>query len=120
MTTFSVIQKNTAISIYHETIVALEGVHEVLRKIENGSAPTREDYENSIKNEDETRSLAISNFYKKLALVDQGEFDAFQNFRRHYYFDTTISKYSVFLNEYSKNMGCEYGEYFELEVVPHV
>ena len=66
MTTFSVIQKNTAISIYHETIVALEGVHEVLRKIENGSAPTREDYENSIKNEDETRSLAISNFYKKL------------------------------------------------------
>lgn len=114
MTTFSVIQKNTAISIYHETIVALEGVHEVLRKIENGSAPTREDYENSIKNEDETRSLAISNFYKKLALVDQGEFDAFQNFRRHYYFDTTISKYSVFLNEYSKNMGCEYGEYFEL------
>ncbi|MDO3664488.1 hypothetical protein [Acinetobacter higginsii] len=114
MTTLSVMQKNTAICIYHETIVALESVHEVLRKIENGSAPTREDYENAIKNEDETGSLAISDFYKKLALVDQGEFDAFQNFRSHYYFDTTISNYSVFLNEYSKNMGCEYGEYFEL------
>lgn len=114
MTAFSAMQKNTAISIYHETIVALEGVHEVLRKIENGSAPTREDYENSIKNEDETRSLAISDFYKKLALVDQGEFDAFQNFRRHYYFDTAIRNYSVFLNEYSRNLGAERGEYFKV------
>ncbi|KKW75101.1 hypothetical protein AAV96_17170 [Acinetobacter sp. AG1] len=114
MAALSVMQKNTAVCIYHETIVALESIHEVLRKIENGSAPTREDYENAIKNQDETESLAISDFYKKLALVDQGEFDAFQNFRNHYYFDTTISNYSVFLNEYSKNMGCEYGEYFEL------
>jgi hypothetical protein len=72
MAALSVMQKNTAVCIYHETIVALESIHEVLRKIENGSAPTREDYENAIKNQDETESLAISDFYKKLALVDQG------------------------------------------------
>lgn len=114
MPTLSAMKKNTAVSIYHETIVALESVHEVIRKIENGSAPTREDYENAIENKDEKGSLAILDFYKKLALLNSDESEAFQNFRRHYYFDTAIRNYSFFLNEYSKNLGAERGEYFKV------
>jgi hypothetical protein len=76
--------------------VALENVHEVLRKIENSAAPTREDYEKACNENNEKRKQDIIDFYKKLVLLNDQEFDAFQNFRRHYWFDSTISRYSVF------------------------
>lgn len=101
---FSVVmamQKNTEKSIYLESIVALEGVHEVLRKIENSSAPTREDYEKACNESNQERKQEIIDFYKKLALLNDREFAAFQNFRRYYYFDSVISRYSVFLDDYT-------------------
>ncbi len=93
-------QKNMGKYIYHESIVALESVHEVLRKIENGSAPTREDYEEALKQNNDGRQKEIIDFYKKLALLNDSEFDAFEHFRRFYYFDSVISSYSVFLDQY--------------------
>jgi hypothetical protein len=98
-TAFTAMQNNTEKSIYRESIVALEGVHEVLRKIENSSAPTREDYAKACEN-NEKRKQDIIDFYKKLALLNDREFDAFQNFRRHYHFDSVINRYSAFLDEY--------------------
>jgi hypothetical protein len=99
-TAFVAMQNNTEKSIYLESIVALEGVHEVLRKIENSSAPTREDYAKACNENNEKRKQDIIDFYKKLALLNDREFDAFQNFRRHYHFDSVINRYSAFLDEY--------------------
>ncbi|NNP67199.1 hypothetical protein [Acinetobacter sp. Ac_5812] len=99
-TALAAMQNNTEKSIYHESIVALENVHEVLRKIENSAAPTREDYEKACKENNEKQKQDIIDFYKKLVILNDQEFDAFQNFRRHYWFDSTISRYSVFLDEY--------------------
>lgn len=99
-TALTAMQNNTEKGIYHESIVALDGVHEVLRKIENSSAPTREDYAKACNENNEKRKQDIIDFYKKLALLDDREFDAFQNFRRHYHFDAVINRYSAFLDEY--------------------
>ena len=99
-TAFVAMQNNTEKSIYRESIVALEGVHEVLRKIENSSAPTREDYAKACNENNEKRKQDIIDFYKKLALLNDLEFDAFHNFRRHYHFDSVINRYSAFLDEY--------------------
>ena len=100
LTAVTAMQNNTERSIYLESIVALENVHEVLRKIENSSAPTREDYAKACKENNEKRQQDIIDFYKKLALLNDREFDAFQNFRRHYHFDAVINRYSAFLDEY--------------------
>lgn len=114
LSAFPFMQENTGIAIYHETIVALECVHEVLRKIENGSAPTREDYEFALREKNEERAQAILDFYKKLALVDDNEFNAFKDFRHYYYFDKTISNFSIFLGQYNKNVGSHSDQYLEL------
>lgn len=95
-------QKDTRRSIYHETIVALEGIHEVLRKIGNHSAPTREDYNNAVQHKNEERSQEIRDFYKKLALIDEFELNAFHNFTRYYFFDALIHHYSIFCQQYSQ------------------
>ncbi|MCH7290179.1 hypothetical protein MMP65_01665 [Acinetobacter sp. ANC 3926] len=100
ITAFPAMQNNTEKSIYHESMVALESVHEVLRKIENSAAPTREDYEKACNENNEKQKQDIIDFYKKLALLDDREFNAFQNFRRHYHFDAVINRYSAFLDEY--------------------
>ena len=114
LSAFTVMQNNTGQGIYHESIVALESVHEVLRKIGNSSAPTREDYNNAIKVQNDERSQAIIDFYKKLALLNEGVFDAFQNFRRHYYFDPVISHYSIFLDRYKGRDGnTDFHEFFK-------
>ena len=111
---FTAMQNNTVPCIYHESIVALESVHEVLRKIGDSSAPTREDYNNAIKVQNDERSQAIIDFYKKLALLNEGVFDAFQNFRRHYYFDPVISHYSIFLDHYRGRDGnTNFEEFFK-------
>ena len=95
------VQKNTEHWVYHESIVALELVHKVLRKVENGSAPTREDYERAVRENHDERKQEIINFYKNLTLIDDNEYGAFQNFRRHYFFDEVIRDYSRFLDEYT-------------------
>ncbi len=100
-TAFVAMQNNTEKSIYRESIVALEGVHEVLRKIENSSAPTREDYAKACNENNDKRKQDIIDFYKKLALLNDLEFDAFHNFRRHYHFDSVINRYSAFLDDYT-------------------
>lgn len=107
-------QKNTAISIFNETIVALENVHEVLRKLDDGSAPTREDYEKAINAKDENRIKEILAFYKRLALLNWGESRAFQNFRRYYYFDPIISNYGLFLDQYKDPKSSEKDDPFSL------
>lgn len=107
-------QKNTAISIFNETIVALENVHEVLRKLDDGSAPTREDYEKAINAKDENRIKEILTFYKRLALLNWGESRAFQNFRRYYYFDPIISNYGLFLDQYKDPKSSEKDDPFSL------
>ena len=114
LSAFPFIQKTTGIAIYHETIVALECVHEVLRKIENSSAPTREDYEFALREKNEERAQAILDFYKKLALVDGDQSDAFQDFRHYYYFDNVISNYSIFLDQYNKNVSPHSDQFFKL------
>ncbi len=114
LSAFPFMQETTGIAIYHETIVALECVHEVLRKIENGSAPTREDYEFALREKNEERAQAILDFYKKLALVHDNEFNAFKDFRHYYYFDKTISNFSIFLDQYNKNVGLHSDQYLEL------
>ena len=70
-TAFVAMQNNTEKAIYRESILALEGVHEVLRKIENSSAPTREDYAKACNENNEKRKQDIIDFYKKLALKNK-------------------------------------------------
>lgn len=107
-------QKNTAVSIFNETIVALENVHEVLRKLDDGSAPTREDYKKAINAKDENRIKEILAFYKRLALINWGESRAFQSFRRYYYFDPIISNYDLFLGQYKDPESNEKDDPFSL------
>lgn len=114
ITAFTAMQNNTEKSIYHESIVALESVHEVLRKIENSAAPTREDYEKACNQNNEKKKQDIIDFYKKLILLNDQEIDAFENFRRHYWFDSTISRYSVFLDEYIV-LDAEEDRHFKIE-----
>lgn len=93
-------QNNTGLAIYKETIVALEQIHEVLRKIENGSAPNRNDYEDAVQKDKKDKVQEIIDFYKKLALVQQMDAKiAFSNFCRSYYWDPLIAGYSHFLDQ---------------------
>lgn len=94
------VQKFTTIAIYHETIVALESVHAVLRKIENGAAPTRENYDLAVKQQNEKRVQEIIDFYKRLALLNDDEFDAFNHFCVYYDFDPMLARYVTFLTQY--------------------
>ena len=94
------VQKFTTIAIYHETIVALESVHTVLRKIENGAAPTQEDYDLALEQQNEKRVQEIIDFYKRLALLNDVEFDAFNHFCVYYDFDPMLSRYVTFLTQY--------------------
>lgn len=95
---FSDEQKSTNVCIYHETIVALEQVHRILRAIENGSAYTREDFKKAVEKNDEQKTQLIINFYKQLALAEnlkyRREFIAFSS---NYYFDARIASYIIFL-----------------------
>lgn len=95
----SEMQNNTASSIYYETIVALESVHRVLRKVVGSSAPTLEKYKNAVKEKNEEEVQAIIDFYKKLALIDKCQSEAFKYFRRDYFFDPVIRNYSTFLDQ---------------------
>ncbi|MDM1721363.1 hypothetical protein [Acinetobacter towneri] len=96
-------QNNTGLTIYKETIVALEQIHEVLRKIENGSAPNRDDYEDAVQKNNEEKVQEIIDFYKKLALVQQLDAKtAFYNFCRSYYWDPLIASYAHFLDKHSE------------------
>ena len=96
-------QNNTGLTIYKETIVALEQIHEVLRKIENGSAPNRDDYEDAVQKNNEDKIQEIIDFYKKLALVQQLDAKtAFSNFYQSYYWDPLIAGYSHFLDKHSE------------------
>lgn len=92
-------QTNTKVSIYHETIVALEDVHTVLRKIENDSFYKRADYEKALKG-DEKKVQEIIDFYKKLAFLNKAESSfAFNGFNDHYHWDSFILKYSAFVRQ---------------------
>lgn len=82
--------------IYNETVVALELIHHVLRRIEDRSAYTRKDYEDAQGNDD--LKIKIINFYKVLALNTSDDMaNAFQNFAKHYYWDSRIYNYKKFL-----------------------
>ncbi len=105
LSAMELMQKDIRVNIYHETIVALEQIHEVLRKIGDGSAPDQDDYENAVKdavktgNNDQVQE--IIEFYKKLALIPHSEPSiAFTNFYRMYYGDTLIRNYSHFLEQH--------------------
>jgi len=91
-------QKSTNVCIYHETIVALEKVHRVLRAIENGSAYTREDFKKAVEKNDEQKIQLIIKFYKQLALAEDLKYGReFMAFSSNYYFDTRIANYIIFL-----------------------
>lgn len=93
-------QNATDVSIYHETIVALEQVHEVLRKITNRSAPTRDDYETALKNNNAEQAQSIIDFYQKLIDVAGPELcDAYKIFNRNYYWDSLLAHYVRFVDE---------------------
>lgn len=93
-------QNATDVSIYHETIVALEQVHEVLRKIANRSAPTRDDYETTLKNNNVEQAQSIIDFYQKLIGVAAPELcDAYKIFNRNYYWDSLLTHYVSFVDE---------------------
>ena len=93
-------QNATDVSIYHETIVALEQVHEVLRKIANRSAPTRDKYETALKNNDAEQAQSIIDFYQKLIDVAGPELcDAYKTFNRNYYWDSLLAHYVRFVDE---------------------
>lgn len=107
-------QKNIQLSIYHETIVALEQVHEVLRQVEKGIAPTREDYEKAVKDGNHDQQQEIRSFYQKLFLVSSSSelATAFDDFLDHYYWDSIIQRYRLFIQ---KNQDL-YAEFNELRV----
>lgn len=93
-------QNATDVSIYHETIVALEQVHEVLRKITNRSAPTRDDYDTALKNNNTEQAQSIIDFYQKLIGVAGPELcDAYKIFDRNYYWDSLLAHYVHFVDE---------------------
>jgi len=93
-------QNATDVSIYHETIVALEQVHQVLRKIANRSAPTRDKYETALKNNDAEQAQSIIDFYQKLIDVAGPELcDAYKTFNRNYYWDSLLAHYVRFVDE---------------------
>lgn len=101
LSAMELMQKDTSVNIYHETIVVLEQIHEVLRKIGDGSAPDQDDYENAVKTGNNDQVQEIIEFYKKLALIPNSESStAFKNFYRMYYGDTLIRNYSYFLEQY--------------------
>lgn len=85
--------------IYNETIVALEQIHNVLTKIENGSAYTREDYEDSVIKKEVDKTKEIIDFFKVLGLSSSDEMaSAFDNFHKYYYWDSKIYRYKKFLH----------------------
>lgn len=85
--------------IYNETIVTLEQIHNVLTKIENGSAYTREDYEDSVIKKDVDKTKEIIDFFKVLGLSAFDEMaSAFVNFHKYYYWDSKIYCYKKFLH----------------------
>lgn len=85
--------------IYNETIVALEQIHNVLTKIENGSAYTREDYDDSVIKKDADKTKEIIDFFKVLGLTSSDEMaSAFDNFHKYYYWDSKIYRYKKFLH----------------------
>lgn len=95
-------QNATDVSIYHETIVALEQVHEVLRKIANRSAPTRDDYETALKNNNVEQAQSIIDFYQKLIGVAAPDLcDAYKIFNRNYYWDSLLAHYVGFVDKNS-------------------
>lgn len=101
LSAMELMQKDTRVNIYHETIVALEQIHEVLRNIGDGSAPDQDDYENAVKTGNNDQVQEIIEFYKKLALIPNSETSiAFKNFYRMYYGDTLIRNYSHFLKQH--------------------
>ena len=97
-------QNTTDVSIYHETIVALEQVHEVIRKIANRSAPTRDEYETAAKKnnvENVEQAQSIIDFYQKLVGVTTPELDdAYKIFYRNYYWDSLLAHYVKFIEEH--------------------
>lgn len=107
-------QKNIQLSIYHETIVALEQVHEVLRQVEKGIAPTREDYEKAVKDGNHDQQQEIRSFYQKLFLVSSSPelAIAFDDFLDHYYWDSIIQRYKLFIQQNQD----PYAEFNELRV----
>lgn len=87
--------------IYNETIVALEQIHNVLTKIENGSAYTREDYDDSVIKKDADKTKEIIDFFKVLGLTSSDEMaSAFDNFHKYYYWDSKIYRYKNFLHSW--------------------
>jgi len=90
-------QKFNNLYIYHETILALESLHGALLKIENGSAPTRSDYDKTKATNDLEVQSGIIEFYKKLVLIDETQYEAFLKFSGNYIFDSLISSYSSYL-----------------------
>lgn len=90
-------EKYTEQPIYNETVVALEQIHHVLRRIEDRSAYTRKDYDDAQDNDD--LKIKIINFYKVLSFNASDEMaNAFQNFAKHYYWDSRIYYYKKFLH----------------------
>lgn len=95
-------QNTTDVSIYHETIVALEQVHEVVRKIANRSAPTRDDYDTALKNNKAEQAQSIIDFYQKLIEVSVPKLgDAYNIFSRNYYWDSLLAHYVIFVDKNS-------------------
>lgn len=92
-------QKNTGLHIYRESIIALENWHEVIRKVLNGSAPSREQYQEALDKSDDRAAQEVIDFYSKLRLTEPDVADALRNFSRYYDFDKPISTFFDFLDQ---------------------
>lgn len=100
-------QKFNDLYIYHETILVLESLHGALIKIENGSAPTRSDYNKAKAESDLEAQSRIIEFYKRLMLVDEIQHDVFFKFSENYIFDSLVSNYRVYYFDQSEKLSTE-------------
>lgn len=91
-------QKNTGQAIYNETIVALENLHKVLRKIENGSFYKRADYEKAKQINDASKIQEITDFYQGLFFLRNEKLKfAFSRFNEFYDWDSSVTQFFRFI-----------------------
>lgn len=91
-------QKNTGQAIYNETIVALENLYKVLRKIENGSFYKRADFEKAKKEGDKDKIQEIANFYQGLLFFRNEKLKyALSATKEFYVWDYDVTRYFRFI-----------------------
>lgn len=93
-------QKKTEQAIYNETIVALENVYKVLRKIENGSFYKRADYDKAKQLNDANKIQEITDFYQRLLFFRNEKFSyALSIFNEFYDWDADVSQFFIFIKK---------------------